>query len=206
MKYIIFVITSLLFNQTAFSSEFSPSFENILSFEAGMNPNALELNAISNLNFSYAKKRTNFWLDFNIQLTSGAFQKLTMNNVPATTQTNATLFNSPSTHSSYGIGGLIESNYSQTFFGREDLYEITQAFLTYNIFKTNMVNSTFTGPGLLAKFSVCKKFSDYISVGANLNYSLASVQRPILNATETTSNQSLTLSYITLGIDFIFKF
>lgn len=211
MKYLLILSTIFLSSYALGSemeyldaSEFSPSFTNRFSVQADINPNLRQLTSISNFNFDYAAKHSVYWLDFNFQISSGTFDKMTINNQSATLLTNAGLFNERATHTSLGVGAMLISHYARSLFSMNDLYETTSAYLTYNMFKTPSVANTFTEPGMMAKYSLCKKYSDFFSVGANLNYVLSSVKRAELVMTETSSSKSLTLSYVTMGIDFIF--
>jgi hypothetical protein len=208
MKYLLFYIFFNVAHASEMNltktNEYTNNFDNRASFQLGVNPSPTQITTINNLNFSYATKQNSYWLDFNFQVSSGLFRKMTQNNALATGLLDTNLINDRSTHSSLGFGAMLESQYSKTFFSVNDLYETSTAYLTYNIFKTNSVTNTFTGPGLMTKFSLCKKYSDLFSFGANLNYLFASVKRSSINVNETSSAQSLTLSYLTLGRDLVF--
>lgn len=211
MKSALYLITILLFVNISFASELSlsntseytPSLSNRVSIWGTLNPNLRQLTSLNTISASYASRLSIYWLEFNFQASSGMFQKMSMNNTLATGLTDADLFDARSTHSSLGVGAMLESNYARTFFNSESLYETSSAYLTYNMFKAGAVPSTFTGPGIMTKFSLCKKFSDVFSLGANLNYQLASVKRASNADTETSSVQSLTVSYVTIGLELI---
>ena len=185
------------------TNDYAPSLSNRFSIFGAVNPNPGQLTSLSTISASYATKLSTYWLEFNLQASSGMFQKMTMNNALATGLTDTALYDSRSTHSSLGVGAMLESNYARIFFNSESLYETSSAYLTYNMFKAGPVSSTFTGPGIMTKFSLCKKFTDVFSLGANLNYQLASVKRASNAATEPSSAQSLTVSYVTLCVELI---
>lgn len=206
LLYLIFLIANISSaSELALSNtnEYTPSLHNRFTIMASANPNPAQLASLNTISASYATKLTNYWLDFNFQASSGMFQKMTMNNTLATGSTDVNLYDARSTHSSIGIGAMLESKYAQVFFNSDSVFETSSAHLTYNIFKAGSVSSTFTGPGLMTKFALCKKFSDVFSFGANLNYQLASVKRASNADTETSSAQSLTISYVTLGLELI---
>jgi hypothetical protein len=101
-----------------------------------------------------------------------------------------------------GVGR--ETRYAQTLLPFNDIYELMAANITYNSYKEDYSGRTFSGPGILAKFSVYKKFNEYFSAGAHFNYNLAVVKRAAENDEETNSQRSLTLGFLTLGFDISF--
>lgn len=183
---------------------FIPSYHNRFSFMLGLNPNVQKAADVTNFTFSFAKKMEDYWLDTNLFYTSGLFSKLTTNNPSATTLSDEQLADTKSTHLSIGVGIGRETRYTQTLLPISEIYELMAANLTYNIFKEPTSTKSFTGPGMMAKFSVYKKFSDYVSAGTQFTYNLAVVKRAQDFDTESSSASSLTLSYLTIGFDLSF--
>lgn len=183
---------------------FIPTYHNRFSFMLGLNPNVQKAADVTNFTFSFAKKMEDYWLDTNLFYTSGLFSKLTTNNPSATTLTDEQLADTKSTHLSIGVGIGRETRYTQTLLPISEIYELMAANLTYNIFKEPTSTKSFTGPGMMAKFSVYKKFSDYVSAGTQFTYNLAVVKRAQDFDTESSSASSLTLSYLTIGFDLSF--
>ena len=190
----------LILNDT---KDYNPSLTNRFSFQADTNPNPRQLAQLTNLNFSYASKLSHYWLDFNLQSATGYFNKMTTNNALATGQTDNQLYQTNSTHYSIGVGMMMESHYARTLMPFDNVYETTSAYITYNMFKINSLTDSYQGPGIMAKASLCKRYTDYVSLGINLNYVLAVVKGPAAYSGETSSSRSLTLSYVTVGLDFI---
>lgn len=184
--------------------KFTPSFSNRYSFVAGLNPSMTNAADIINFNFSYAKKMENYWFDASFAMTNGAFNKMTTNNLAATASADADLYGSKSSLISFGLGVARESNYSQSLLPFDGMYEVISADLTYNLYKEKVSSKSFSGPGMMAKFSLFKKFSDYVSMGPQLLYNLAVVKRAQDVDTETSSARSLTMSYVTIGFDLSF--
>ena len=211
MRYLFKTIALILFFTNVHASEYSlnntneysPTLSNRLSLMTGINPNPRQMTSLNSLSASYAIKRSVYWLDFMFLSSSGLFQKMTMNNTAATAQTDAQLFDVRSTHMAVGVGAMIDSSYSRILFNSDNWYETSSAYITYNTFKNSSLTSTYTGPGLITKFSVCRKLTDLVSFGANMNYLLASVKRPAETTIENSSSQSLTISYLTLGLEFV---
>lgn len=183
---------------------FNPTYQNRFSLMMGVNPSLQKAADISNFNFSYAKKLESYWLDTNVHYTRGLFGKLTKNNATATGLSDAQLADTTSTLLTLGVGVAHETRYAQTLLPFTDIYELMAANLTYNVFNEPTSSKSFTGPGILAKFSVYKRFSDYFSAGTQFTYNLAVVKRAQDVETETSSVRSLTLSYLTVGFDLSF--
>jgi hypothetical protein len=161
-------------------------------------------NQLMNAHFSYSRETAEkFWWDYSFSIIKGNFDKFTTNNASATGETNARMVESTnsSTQILGGIGLLYRTEYSQSLIPVDSLYEIVGASLTYNVYKDSNASKTFTGPGFIAKFSMLKKISDYLSFGGNIIYNLAVVKRGQDSDQETSSQRSLTLSHVTVGFD-----
>ena len=187
-----------------FDDTFNPTHENRFSFMLGVNPSLTKSGDMSNFTFSYARKMENFWLDSNVMMTKGMFNKFSANNPTATGATNAQLEEQENSLTTIGIGVGRETRYAQTLLPFNDIYELMAANLTYNMYKEDFSGKSFSGPGILAKFSVYKKFNDYFSAGTHFNYNLAVVKRSKEIDTETNSQRSLTLGFLTIGFDLSF--
>jgi hypothetical protein len=185
-----------------YDNEFTPTFNNRFSFMLGANPNFVRPTDILNFAFAYANKFNNFWLDAHVSITNGVFRKLTTNNSAATGTSGQTLEDKRDNLTTFGLGFSKESKLSQEFFNSNSTYEISTASLTYNIFKEQTQSKSFTGPGILTKFSLFKKTSESSSIGGLLAYHLAVVKRSKDYGTEPSSSSSLTLSHLTIGLDF----
>lgn len=183
---------------------FNPTLQNRFSFLVGVNPSLTKAGDVMNFNFSYGKKLEDYWLDTSFLITNGVFNKLTKNNTNATGATDEQLYNTKSTLTSFGLGIARESRYSQSLLPFDGLYEVISADITYNMYKETTTNKTYSGPGLIAKFSLFKKFSDYFSMGPQFLYNLAVIKRAQDLDTETSSARSLTMSYVTIGFDLSF--
>jgi hypothetical protein len=202
---IVFYSISVQASELVLNSEstYNPTHENRLSFMMGFNSTLTRSSDLSNLAFSYSKKLDNYWLDSNIMLTSGIFNAMSANNPAATGATDEQLEAQKNTLTTIGVGIGRETRYAQTLLPFEDIYELMAANITYNMYKEDFSGRSFTGPGLLAKFSLYKSFNDYFSAGAHFNYNLAVVQRAKEDS-ESSSNRSLTLGFLTIGFELSF--
>jgi hypothetical protein len=185
-------------------SSYKPDHSNRFSFALGLNPSLTKSADVTNFTFSYAKQLESFWADSTISITSGKFLKLSANNTNATGATDNQLVDQKNSLMTIGAGVGRETRYAQTLIPIENLYEYMAADVTYNSYKEDLSGKTFTGPGLLAKFSLYKKVSDYFSGGFHFNYNLAVVKRSQDFDTETSSQRSLTLGFLTVGVDLSF--
>ena len=206
---LLFFISTQVYaaNELIINSEpaYNPTYHNRFSFLLGINPSIKKkTNDITNLTFSYGKKLEDFWIDTNILLTNGLFSKISTNNPTATGLSNDQLIDTKSTITTFGVGIGRESRYAQTFLPFEGLYELMAADLTYNVFNESTSEKTFTGPGMIAKFALYKKYSESFSMGAQFIYNLAVVKRAATNETDNSSSTSLTMSYLTVGFDLSF--
>jgi hypothetical protein len=183
-------------------SSYNPNFENRLSFLYGVNPSITKASDVNNISFSYAKKFDDFWFDCNLYFTNGIFKKITTNNSTATGLSDNQLQDTKSNLITFGAGVGRQSQYIQTLLPFKDFYEFIATDLTYNIYKESTSSKSFSGPGLIAKFSLLKKLSDYYSLGAQFTYNLAVVKRAHDSDSETSSMRSLTMSHLTVGFDF----
>lgn len=185
-------------------SAFNPSHNNRFSFMLGFNPSLTRAADLSNFAFSYGKQFDRWWLDTNVLMTKGLFGEFSANNISATNATDSQLANQENSLTTIGVGIARETRYAQTLIPFEDIYELMAANLTYNMYQEDYSGKSYAGPGILAKFSVYKKFSDFISAGTHFNYNLSVVEREQLNDSETTSKRSLTLGFLTVGFDISF--
>lgn len=183
-------------------STFNPSHDNRFSLLLGFNPNLQKSGDITNFTFSYGKRMENFWLDSNLLITNGVFNKMATNNRQATGLTDDQLFNTKSTMTTIGIGIGRESHYLETLLPFYDISELSFANATYNTYNESASGKSFTGPGMIAKFILSKKFSEYITAGPHFIYNLAVVRRVANSDTENSSPRSLTMSYLIIGFDF----
>lgn len=197
----IFALDELILNS---DPSFIPTFQSKFSFMLGLNPSLQKSAELSNLVFAYDRKIDDFWLDASFLITNGAFNKMTTNNPDATGLTNGETIDTKSTLTTFGVGIGRDFHYVKALLPYKGIYEFIAADLTYNIYKERASDKSFTGPGMMAKYSLFKKFSDYFSAGAALTYNLAVVKRSTEKSTENSSQQSLTMSFATIGFDLSF--
>lgn len=214
MKKLFLITIFYIFTSSVYSAEFmlnteptfTPTFQNRFSLLLGLNPSMTKTNQLKNIHLAYGRNsEANRWWDFNFTMTKGYMNHMTTNNSSATTLSSSD-FNADtdSTHLALGVGINYETKYIQTLVPFQGMYEVMGASITYNSFKDANALNSFTGPGLIAKYSVLKKLNDYVSFGGNFIYNLAVVKRSQQSDTENSSSRSLTLSYLTIGIDLSF--
>jgi hypothetical protein len=207
MKIFLILFSFLIINTTYAEdvindlNPFESTRQNRLGFMLGVYPSLKSSTDTTNFTFSYARKLENYWIDSNVLITNGLFRRLSANNAGATGASDFQLSEQKNSVTTFGLGIGRETQYAQTLIPLDDLYELTAANLTYNVYNEGLSNKTFTGPGLLAKFSLYKMFSEFYAAGVHFNYNLAVVKRAQDTNTETSSRRSLTLGYLTVGFD-----
>lgn len=211
-KNILILIISL-FSFMIYAEEFELRSESAYKIEHnnrytgifGLNPSMTKSNQIMNAHFAYAKNtEENRWWELNFTYTQAYANKITTNNSAATGMNSQTFGGTDySNQLAFGAGISYESKYFQNLLPIDDIYEISSASGTLDIFKNTSAGKSFIGPGMLARFSILKRFNNYIAFGTNFVYNLAVVKRS-QDANENSSSRSLTLSHLTLGLDFTF--
>jgi len=210
MKKIIFCISLILVSSKTFGAQYDTlnnlnpmefKHENRLAIMYGMNPSVKNSTDVNNIAVSYSEKKSDYWWDSTILFTKGQFNRLAANNASATGTSSSDLSEQSNTLTSFGFGLGRETRYAQTLLPFENIFEMMSANLTYNFYKEDFNNKSFTGPGILAKVSVYKMLNEYFSVGTHLNYSLSVVKRAQEYENETSSARSLTMSFVTVGFD-----
>ena len=185
-------------------SEFNPSHTSKFSFLYGVNPNLYKLTDISDFTFSYSNQQKDYWFDSNLSVTRGIFKKISTNSYSATGVLNNDINDSSRNLITFGAGVARKTTYIRDLLSWDSWYEMSGANLTYNMFKESVSSKNFTGFGILTKFGLYHKSSDYFSYGTQFLYRLAVVKRAADYNTETSSPRSLTLSHLSLGIDLSF--
>lgn len=182
-------------------SDFNPSHENKFTLGYGVNSSLLKATDLSGFQLSYARKLEHLWLDVSFSSHTGLFSKFSANNQTATGATDDDLIEQKNSLMHVGLGMGLETNYSRDFFNSQDTFEYVAANLGYYSYKEDFSGESFSGPGINAKFQLYRRLSEFFSVGANVNYHLAMVKRKALNDGESSSDRSLTLGFLTLGLD-----
>lgn len=185
-------------------SEFNPSHTSKFSFLYGVNPNLYKLTDISDFTFSYSILQKDYWFDTNLSVTRGLFKKISTNSYSATGVLDNDINDSSSNLITFGAGVARKSTYIRELLSWDKWYEMSAANLTYNMFKESVSSKNFTGFGILTKFGLYYKSSEYFSYGTQFLYRLAVVKRSADFNTETSSPRSLILSHLSLGIDLSF--
>ncbi len=181
---------------------FIPKFDQRYNVGFTFNPSMTKTNQVLGLDGSYSSKfSNNYWLNYQGAIFQNQFNAVSKNNASATKLTDLELADAKASHVMFGVGLSVHSEFFGELFPFNNVYEISSAALTYNLFKFTDGNKVFNGPGILAKYSIHKKMNDYVSIGGNFIYNLAVVKRAQDVDTETSSSRSLTISYLSIGFD-----
>ncbi len=195
--------------ETKSESSFTPEFNNRFTIIAGLNPTIYRSQDVISLQGSYGRKMSNsswgdsLWADFSIQQTTGIFRDLAENNSNATGVATTELEATKESVQMIALGLQYRTHYASTLLPL-NLYETSTASAMYGMMKEDLGAKTFSGPGLKAKFSLMKPLNDYCHVGFNFDYNLLTLKRGKEDSDTITtgSSRSLTLSWLTIGLDF----
>lgn len=185
-------------------SSFAPEFNNRFSIGFGLNPSIGRSQDIKTLSFSYAREwDDNFWVIGSYLLTGIKFSDLAENNSSATNVSTELIEDEAERLNSLGIGVGYSSRYIANLIPF-DLYEFTEALVTYSRFSEKVGEESFSGPGFMAKYSVIKPIGNYTHLGLHFDYNLSSFKRAAENDEETSSQRGFSASWMTFGFNVIF--
>lgn len=205
--------SSLIYSSDDFELKSESRYEfhriNRFSFLFNLNPSLTKGKDLTQFMSEYGLKLDDLRsLDFSIQYTKGLFHKMSINNGAATLRSDDEINASTSNSELMGTVGLsFISHYFNDLFNLDSangLYEIMGAGIGLTSYKNSLLSDSYFGPGITAKFSLLKSINDNIAVGGNFIYNLSSVKRAQKVSSETSSSRSLTLTHLTMGIDFTF--
>lgn len=181
---------------------FIPKFDSRYNLGVTFKPSMTKTNQVIGIDGSYSSKFSDgYWLNYEGAIFQTQFSAVTKNNASATLKTDTQLIDAKASHVYFGVGLSVHTELLVHVIPFKNIYEISSAALTYNLFKYTDGNKTFLGPGIKAKYGVHKKLNDYVSIGGNFIYNLSVVKRSEDNSNETSSARSLTLSYLSIGFD-----
>lgn len=208
---VVLLLTTLLYSFSAMAefelkseSTFEPEFNNRFNLNFGLNPSLGRSQDIKAITLSYAREwEKNFWVLAHYQLTGIKFRDLAENNPTATNVANADIEEEAERLNSIGLGLGHQSRYIATLLPF-DLYEFTEAAITYSSFTEKIGSESFKGPGIKAKYTVLKPIGRYTHLGLSLDYNLISFKRAANNDEETSSQRGFSASWLTFGFDLTF--
>lgn len=173
------------------------------------NFNVQKMDGLRSFEAIYAKKMELFWAEFIVQKTTARYECLTKNN-DNVSPSNSDLEQSSSDLLTLGLGLSLRSAVVQDvlgdIFNTDRFFETTAAALTYNRFNDTYRAATFSGPGFRADYGIHYRAYPSFHMGPRFSYNLALVKKPAEGEGQTSTNRSLTLSWVSLGLDFSFYF
>lgn len=189
------------YNTANDSSRFSAIFRT--------NFNVQKMDGLRSFEAIYAKKMELFWAEFIVKKTTARYECLTKNN-DNVSPSNSDLEQSNSDLLTLGLGLSLRSDIIQDVLGdiinTDRFFETTSAALTYNRLNDTYRSETFSGPGFQADYGIHYRAYPSFHIGPRFSYNLALVKKSASEEGQTSINRSLTLSWVTLGLDFSFYF
>jgi len=104
-------------------------------------------------------------------------------------------------YSSIGIGYGIRSHIFRDIFRANKSFETMSFSLSYDSLNEQVTGDIFNGLGFQIGLGLYKLLSSKIYYGLKADYHLSNLRRAPLNSLQTTSERSLTLSWLSLGIN-----
>ena len=146
------------------------------------------------------------WIDLGYQSTSALYSQL---GKPSSSVHSGYLqddINAQTvTLKSYYIGASIQSNLVQNLISYDRLYESISAAVTYNSYSEEYAEGTFSGYGLKSTLGLYIRSSQHMHYGIKMGYNLTPVTKAPEEG-ETSSSNTLMLSFATVGFDLSFYF
>lgn len=180
--------------------------KNRISFLFHVNTNLYNISDVTGLEFNYAHHFKNYWLEFFFMRTQADFYRIVDETNSADLPASSTLDQSNDELSIYGIGISMRGAWIQELINSESIYTHTGANLAYYNLNQNLSSTSYSGPGLKADFGIHVRNSKTMHYGLRTTYYLAHVRRAQAFEGEDSSNRSLLLTWMTIGVDLSFYF
>lgn len=154
---------------------------------------------------NYAYRLGVAWLEFCAALTRGKYREMTRINNSIGGETEDQL---EQTASNLSIGGGLgyRTRYIRNLIKSDNIFETIAAYLTYNSFSDTNRSESYTGYGIKADFGVHKRTGARSHWGMKMSYNLATVRKSEEFEGQGSAARSLTLTWLTLGLDYSFYF
>ena len=106
----------------------------------------------------------------------------------------------------FGAGLGYRTRYIRNLIKSDNIFETIAAYLTYNSFSDNFRSESYSGYGIKADFGVHKRMGARSHWGMKMSYNLASVRKGEEFEGEGSAARSLTITWLTFGLDYSFYF
>ncbi len=153
----------------------------------------------------YAHRLKAVWLEFFIQQTKARFGEIAQ---PTTALGTDPVKQQASQDTINMIGGGImhRSSWVQNLIDSDKVFTSTSANFSYSSLSDELLQKEFKGAGLKADFGLHRRSSRTMHYGIKMSYHLAKLKRPQEFETETSSQRTLLLTWLTFGFDLSFYF
>jgi hypothetical protein len=173
------------------------------------NYNPREFTNFAGLEFIFAKKYPLFWVDFFFSQNRAMFKTIGEMNTQISSDSRA-LRETNEALTSLGMGISYRFNWIQELLSplieTRRVFETTAAFLTYNYLSEKYTSNSFSGPGLKTDFGLHYRMSKSYHCGLKMSYNLATVKKQAGSDSGSSSERSLTLSWLTFAFDLSYYF
>ncbi|MFW5887184.1 MAG: hypothetical protein ACOCUH_00115 [Bacteriovoracia bacterium] len=167
------------------------------------NYNPFNISDILGFEVSFDKRLEQLWLSFEGQYLKGSFGSIASN--PQGIQTTHPV-DSEAVVMQGGVGLGYRFKLLAFWDPADNVFETLNAYATYNRFSDDFDSTDYSGFGLKADYGIhIRSSSDYF-YGGKLAYNWAIVEREAQDATESSIDRTLHLSWISLAFEFGFYY
>jgi len=160
---------------------------------------------ITTMEANYAYRLGVAWLEICAALTTGKYRELTrLNGSIGAESENQREENATNLTLGGGLG--YRTRYIRNLINSSNIFETIAAYLTYNSFSDNFRSESYTGYGIKADFGVHKRTGARSHWGMKMSYNLASVRKAKQFEGEGSAARSLTITWLTFGLEYSFYF
>ncbi len=160
---------------------------------------------ITTMEANYAYRLGVAWLEICAALTTGKYRELTRLNGSIGAETENQREENAS-NLTFGGGLGYRTRYIRNLINSSNIFETIAAYLTYNSFSDNFRSESYTGYGIKADFGVHKRTGARSHWGMKMSYNLASVRKAKQFEGEGSAARSLTITWLTFGLEYSFYF
>ncbi len=178
--------------------------QNLLGLRGFMRPLLTDLTAQMGYEVSYAHLVRDMWIEAFANIINAKFR--TIGDPSQLTGDREEINETSESINSFGLGFGYRSHYIQGLLDNKRLGELISAYLTYYSMSEAYTQTSYSGVGIRTDFGIFHRSSESTQLAMRLSYNLA----PLTHAPEfegqTHNERSLTLSWVSLGVDLSFYF
>lgn len=192
------------FNTGLFLEDYNTNTDRArVSFIYHFNKDIADPTSLQSMEFIYAFQQNNYWYEFFGQRISARLEEFSEAGANSIGTNEVQLKDSIL---SFGGSLAMRGQWIQDLVNSKKMFTTTSAGIGYYSFSETSQVQTYNGPGLKLDFGFHRRSTPKFHYGAKMTYQIATVKREVAFEGETSSQRSLTLSWLTFGFDLSFYF